>query len=200
VVAAAGLDEEDINQYHTQIVHHGGEVLGQEYTSQVLVSPWCSHVLWGAESQTTALCSIVRCPIQSEWHHTGRLNAGPFHLPCDTSGPERVNLALGAQCTHLLVASKTAPEVERARADGRRVVTDFWLEACVKKGALQPTAIPGFDQLMCVPSSPSSPSTASEEAEGGCSSYWCWHQSWRGGELVWSRKLEWHHLVASGAV
>jgi hypothetical protein len=21
-----------------------------------------------------------------------------------------------------------------------------------------------------------------EEAEGGCSRYWCWHQSWRGGE------------------
>jgi hypothetical protein len=56
------------------------------------------------------------------------------------------------QCTHVLVVTNKAPEVERAHADGRCVVTDYWLEACVKKGELQPTSIPGFEKLLCVPS------------------------------------------------
>jgi hypothetical protein len=39
VVAAAGLDDEDVTLIQSQIVQHGGELLGQEYTPQVKPDP-----------------------------------------------------------------------------------------------------------------------------------------------------------------
>lgn len=133
VVAAAGLDDEDVTLIRSQIVQHGGEMLGQQYTPQV------KPPLFRLPRSHTD------CP-----SHCLRL----VHHAVASCGPATWAEPLPSrwQCTHVLVVSNKVPEVERARADGRCVVTDYWLEACVKKGALQPTSIPGFEKLLCVPS------------------------------------------------
>jgi len=138
VVAAAGLDDEDITLIQSQIVQHGGEMLGQEYTPQVEENHHHSFRL----PRVGAHCSF-----SLPW--TGASRGGSmWGLHCGLSGCS--GWPSPSQCTHVLVVSNKTPEVERARADGRCVVTDYWLEACVKKGALQPTAIPGFEKLLYV--------------------------------------------------
>jgi hypothetical protein len=57
--------------------------------------------------------------------------------------------AYSASCTHVLVVERTCPAVvKQAKRDGKHIVTDHWLEACLKQRTIMPVAIPDFEGLL----------------------------------------------------